>query len=196
MIVALVLAHIQSTLHCILMLAHTSALLLIDRIRFKQKVRVEHSQFKVSYVNYLKKIFSFKILSIAGQPIFDPTPPIITALGSQATLPCDVQSSPAVTSVSWSLRNQPLASGGRILITQTPPYTLTITSVQSTDVGYYVCAAQNSFGRNSTTVRLTIGSMFELNINYFNPSYFNTHTRSTTSSVDAQYLPKWLTIIN
>ena len=53
-----------------------------------------------------------------------------------------------------SLRSN-ITTGGRFTIS--PANMLRIVNIQESDAGYYVCSAQNTFGTNSTTGRLTIG---------------------------------------
>ena len=102
------------------------------------------------------------LVSLSGHPEFGtPLPSITVAVGGRAEFTCDVLSIPPA-SVSWShdsggvQRN--LTSGGRFTISSSPSTALTITNVQESDEGYYICTAQNSFGRNATSGWLTVGS--------------------------------------
>ena len=56
--------------------------------------------------------------------------------------------------MSWTHGQQNLSNGGRVFLNSSA---LIISSVQSSDEGYYYCNAQNSFGVNSTSAALTIG---------------------------------------
>ena len=83
----------------------------------------------------------------------------MVAVGGRAEFNCDVLSIPPAT-VSWSYDSggvqRNLTTGGRVTIS--PSTTLTITNVRESDEGYYICTAQNSFGRNTSSGRLTVGS--------------------------------------
>ena len=67
---------------------------------------------------------------------------------------CSVLSNPPAT-VSWAFGHPPqsLSTNQRIVVANT---TLTINNVRSSDEGFYECIANNSYGRNSTSGRLTI----------------------------------------
>ena len=82
-------------------------------------------------------------------------------LGSVAELQCQVISNPLAT-ITWSYElgtvRRNLTTGGRVIIS--PSNTLTILNVAAADAGYYVCTAQNVFGRNMTSGRLLIGSTY------------------------------------
>ena len=84
---------------------------------------------------------------------------MIVPLGGSALFDCAVLSDPPAT-VSWTYEygstTYAITTGPRITIS--PPTTLMITNVQMSDEGFYVCGAVNSYGRNSTSGRLTIGS--------------------------------------
>lgn len=73
---------------------------------------------------------------------------------------CDVISVPPATVIAWTYESagvqRVLTTGGRITIS--PVTSLIISNVQPSDDGYYICSAENSFGRNSTSGRLTVGS--------------------------------------
>ena len=98
------------------------------------------------------------LVSLSGHPEFGaPLPSITAAVGGRGEFNCDVLSIPPA-SISWSHDSGGvLTSGGRFTISPTPSITLTITNVQESDEGYYICTAQNSFGRNATSGRLTVG---------------------------------------
>ena len=90
-----------------------------------------------------------------GRPAFSPSLPAVeVSIGGQAVFTCRVLSNPPAT-VSWAFGNppQPLSTNQRITVANT---TLTINNVQSSDEGFYECIANNSYGRNSTSGRLTI----------------------------------------
>lgn len=96
---------------------------------------------------------------ITGFPAFiSPLSPILAPIGGTASFECAVVSNPTAT-VTWLhesgsiMRN--VTSTGRITIS--PPTMLTITNIQQSDAGYYICSAQNLFGRNRTSGRLLIG---------------------------------------
>ena len=99
-------------------------------------------------------------VSLSGHPEFGtPLPSITVAVGGRVEFTCDVLSIPSAT-ITWSYDSggvqRNLTTGGRVTIS--PSTTLTITNVQESDEGYYICTAQNSFGRNTTSGRLTVGS--------------------------------------
>ena len=99
---------------------------------------------------------------IAGHPEFvRPLPSITVAVGGRAEFNCEVFSVQSVT-ISWSHEpggvQRNLTSGGRITIS--PPTSLIISNVQPSDDGYYICTAENSFGRNTSSGRLTVGSEY------------------------------------
>ena len=99
-------------------------------------------------------IHYYFFVSSTGQPSFrEPLRSITASFGSQAVFHCLVVSNPPAT-VSWTHRQQNLSNGGRVFLNSSA---LVISSVQSSDEGYYYCNAQNSFGVNSTSAALTIG---------------------------------------
>ena len=109
---------------------------------------------------YIQQLCDF-MLTAAGHPEFGTTLPSITvAEGGRAEFNCDVISVPPATVLTWTYESagiqHNLTSGGRITIS--PPTSLIISNVQPSDDGYYICTAENSFGRNSTSGRLTVGS--------------------------------------
>lgn len=104
--------------------------------------------------------YAFPYPSLPGIPIFAPLSPITVPLGGRAELECQVTSNPPAT-VTWFYELgsviRSVTTGGRFTIS--PADVLTIIDVQETDVGYYVCSAQNAFGTNTTAGRLQIGGM-------------------------------------
>lgn len=102
-------------------------------------------------------------IKFPGIPAFaTPLSPITVPLGGRATLECLVLSNPPA-STSWFYElgsiTRSIATEGRITIS--PANILTIVNVEDTDAGYYVCSAQNAFGRNMTSGRLQIGGVCE-----------------------------------
>lgn len=96
---------------------------------------------------------------VSGIPVFvSPLFPGTISLGGTLALECQVLSNPNAT-VSWSYElssnRVSLTTGGRVTIS--PANHLTISNVQASDAGYYVCTAENIFGRNMTSGRLLIG---------------------------------------
>lgn len=70
---------------------------------------------------------------------------------------CPVLSNPPAD-VSWTYQDDsPIPSDSRFTIS--PATTLTIEAVELSDERFYVCHAVNSYGRNSSSARLSIGSM-------------------------------------
>ena len=107
-------------------------------------------------------------LSLSGHPEFGtPLPSITVAVGGRAEFKCDVLSIPSAT-VSWSYESRGvqrnLTTGGRVTIS--PSTTLTITNVRESDEGYYIYTAQNSFGRNTTSGQLTVGTKCVIDTHY------------------------------
>ena len=85
---------------------------------------------------------------------------MIVPLGGTAVFDCPVLSNPPAV-VGWTFQDgTSISSGSKYIIS--PATTLTITNVQATDEQFYVCTATNTFGRNSTSARLTIGSKLRL----------------------------------
>ena len=86
-------------------------------------------------------------------------PPVSATVGSTAVMECQVRSIPAATSITWAHQqdsiSRPIISAGRFI---TSGQNLTILNTQEADTGYYICSAQNTFGSNSTSGRLTVRS--------------------------------------
>ena len=102
---------------------------------------------------------TFCLFLPTGRPAFSPSLPAVeVSIGGQAVFTCSVLSNPPAT-VSWAFGNppQPLSTNQRIVVANT---TLTINNVQSSDEGFYECIANNSYGRNSTSGRLTIAGTY------------------------------------
>ena len=86
--------------------------------------------------------------------------PAIVPLGGTAVFECPVLSNPPAD-VGWTFQDgTPITSGIKYVIS--PATTLSITDVQATDERFYVCTATNTFGRNSTSARLAIGSKLRM----------------------------------
>ena len=118
------------------------------------RVIQEPSTCKVSRLLVTTWTHYYSFVSSTGQPSFrEPLRSITASLGSQAVFHCLVVSNPPAT-VSWTHGQQNLSNGGRVFLNSSA---LIISSVQSSDEGYYYCNAQNSFGVNSTSAALTIG---------------------------------------
>ena len=107
-------------------------------------------------MNLYEITFFFSLsLSPTGRPAFSPPLPAVeVSIGGQAVFTCSVLSNPPAT-VSWAFGHppQPLSTNQRIVVANT---TLTINNVRGSDEGFYECIANNSYGRNSTSGRLTI----------------------------------------
>ena len=113
-------------------------------------------------MNLYEITFFFSLsLSPTGRPAFSPPLPAVeVSIGGQAVFVCSVLSNPPAT-VSWAFGHppQPLSTNQRIVVANT---TLTINNVRSSDEGFYECIANNSYGRNSTSGRLTIAGMYSV----------------------------------
>ncbi len=71
---------------------------------------------------------------------------------------CPVVSNPPAD-ISWTYQDDsPIPSDSDPRFTISPANTLTIDSVELSDERFYVCNAVNSYGRNSSSARLSIGS--------------------------------------
>lgn len=146
-----------------------------DRISIVYDSTSGRSEFRISSVNYnddgIYQCFAEDAqgdivsssdtgnFTVQGHPAFaEPLSPVVAPLGGQAVFTCFVLSNPPAT-VSWvfGVPPQPLVEGGRITISETPPFTLTISNVQAADEGFYECVAENSYGPNITSARLSIG---------------------------------------
>lgn len=102
------------------------------------------------------------ILLDIGPPTFESSlSAVVIQEGDTAVFQCNIVSNPP-SSVSWLYElgsyRRTLNSSARVTIS--PANVLTITDVQETDVGYYVCSAENTFGTNTTTGRLILGGMY------------------------------------
>ncbi|OWF35465.1 Hemicentin-1 [Mizuhopecten yessoensis] len=88
-------------------------------------------------------------------------------IGDPVTIPCSITSDPAHTAVSWqrTVNGQVTtvttsSSGGKYTVGPLTSPALTITGIQSSDQGVYICIAVNSVGsgQDSTTLSVTGGT--------------------------------------
>ncbi len=119
-----------------------------------QTVLWDNSLFKVQ-IKYYEMLFTSSLDT--GYPGFaHPLPSVTIPLGATAIFECPVLSNPPAN-VSWAYQdNSPIPSNSRFTIS--PANTLRVENVQLSDERFYVCHAVNTYGRNSSSARLTIGS--------------------------------------
>lgn len=106
-------------------------------------------------------VFSSQTATIVvnGVPAFaNLLQPISATTGTTQTFVCSVTAVPTA-SISWSYNNQVLTNGGQFTISGG---ILTINSVQMSNSGFYKCSATNSYGKNSTTAKLTVTGTLSL----------------------------------
>lgn len=93
------------------------------------------------------------VLTVHVRPFFiSQTVDVTSAAGSQAQLTCHVTGDP-LPSVSWRRVNSPLPPGRSQVVSRT---VLRISSVQVQDEGEYVCLAENTVGRVTGSVTLSV----------------------------------------
>ena len=97
-------------------------------------------------------------VSIPGLPQLS-VPPVTVAVGSTAMIQCQILANPPVSNTMWFYEQgglrRTITTGGRFIISPSSN-TLTILNAVESDSGYYICSAQNVFGTNSTSGRLTV----------------------------------------
>ncbi|KAJ8316394.1 hypothetical protein KUTeg_006408 [Tegillarca granosa] len=79
------------------------------------------------------------------------------SIGDTITLSCSVQASSSVYSVTWYFNNIPIINTGRYSGGIYGSPSLTISNIQSSDTGSYICSAATSAGsRNGSTITVNV----------------------------------------
>ena len=79
-------------------------------------------------------------------------------LGQQYTLTCNVSATLGTPTVQWvgPGSSAPIATGGDLTVSSTPPYTLTINPLRQSHAGQYTCQARAQNVTNTALVSLVV----------------------------------------
>lgn len=128
---------------------------------------VEYSdagQYQCQALNEVMTIYSSEIatISVTGLPVFTSTlAPQSLTVGSDIFLTCVATANPLCT-ITWAFNGQTISSEGQYSIVPgasqglVTDSVLQISNLQVSNTGFVTCTANNTFGKNSTTAKLTV----------------------------------------